>query len=100
MNTANLQLEGLYLAIAAINKALVAKGILSHDEVNTALQTAEEAAISDERNEELSTSNRDSLAFGPRVLRIANNCPADALISFSDLARMVGRTKEPFNDQL
>ncbi len=48
MNIANLQLEGLCLAIAAINHELVAKGVLSQDEMDTALRKAEAAAIGDE----------------------------------------------------
>ena len=41
MNTANLQLEGLYLSIAALNNALVQKGVLSREEVNHALRIAD-----------------------------------------------------------
>ena len=38
MNIANLQLEGLYLALAAINNALVEKGVLSREEMSLALR--------------------------------------------------------------
>src|SRR5690606_9818912 len=73
MNTANLQLEGLYLVIAAINDALISKGLLSREEIDDALKRAEQAAIGDERSmEELSPSNRDAVAFSARLLRIAN----------------------------
>lgn len=49
MNVANLQLEGLMMAIAAVNNALVHKGLLSVDEVDIALRRAEAAMTSDER---------------------------------------------------
>lgn len=49
MNVANLQIEGLCLAIAALNRALVEKGLLSRTEIESALQTAEVTARSDDR---------------------------------------------------
>lgn len=49
MNVANLQLEGLCLAIAAINHALVEKGILSQLEIDEALRKAEATARGDNR---------------------------------------------------
>ena len=38
MNTANLQLEGLLMAIAAVNQALVAKGMLATEEIDRSLE--------------------------------------------------------------
>ena len=74
MNTANLQLEGLYLAVAAMNNLLA---------------------------EELSLANRDAMAFSIRLLRLANDTVAvGENASFSDLARAVGATKRPYNDQM
>lgn len=43
MNTANLQLEGLYLVVAALIEALVSKGVLSREDVDEALKRAEQA---------------------------------------------------------
>jgi hypothetical protein len=101
MNAANLQLEGLCLAITALNQALVAKGVLTQDEVDGALRTAEAAARSDERFEEkLSPANRDAICFPIRVLQLANTCGAEKPWSFSHLARLVGETKQPYNDQM
>ena len=72
MNTANLQLEGLYLVVAALNNALVKKGILSRDEIELAA----------------------------RLLALANRTASeDEISTFSELARMVATTKEPYNDQ-
>jgi hypothetical protein len=102
MNTANLQLEGLYLAVAAINAVLVKKGILSRDEIDFALSQAEQTAINDDRSmEDLSPANRDAVAFPMRLLRIANESAPDGdLPSFGTLAKLVGQTKMPYNDQL
>ncbi|MGB3386437.1 MAG: hypothetical protein WBA88_00485 [Pseudaminobacter sp.] len=102
MNTANLQLEGLYLAIASINNLLVSKGILSVEEIDTALRRAEANATSDENIVEvMSPANRDAVCFPIRFLQLANNSGSEHEIpSFSELARMVGQTKEPYNDQM
>lgn len=98
MNTANLQLEGLYLAIAAINRALVAKGILGSDDIARALSVAEATAIGDDRMAEgLSSQQRDAVCFPIRVLRLANEGKAD--VSFSALARQVGLTKPEYGDE-
>ncbi len=101
MNTANLQLEGLYLVVAALNEALVEKGVLGRDEIDQALRLAEETAIGDDRAvEDLSPSNRDAVAFPARLLALANRMGSEGgIASFSELARMVGSTKEPYNDQ-
>lgn len=100
MNTANLQLEGLVMAIASITKALVANGSLTTEEVDKALATAEQTALGDDRvAEDLSSANRDAILFPLRVLRAANNSAGDETLGFAELARMVGTTKQPHNDQ-
>lgn len=101
MNTANLQLEGLYLAVAAINDLLVGKGLLSREEIDLALWRAEANATSEERMaEDMSPANRDAVCFPIRLLRLANERrPGEEPLSFSELARLVGETKEPYNDQ-
>lgn len=102
MNTANLQLEGLYLVIASLTDALIAKGIMSHGEIDDVLRRAEQAAINDDRStEELSPANRDAIAFPARLLRVANaEGGGPRGLSFHRLARKVGETKRPYNDQL
>ena len=95
MNTANLQLEGLYLAVAAVNRALVQKGVLTSGEVDAALDAAEISA-GNERPNGISTANRDAVRFPIRLLRLANQSDADETIpGFSELARAVGETKDP-----
>jgi hypothetical protein len=101
MNTANLQLEGLLMAVAAVNQALVAKGLLTTEELDRALAISEQTALGDDRvNEDLSPANRDAVAFPARLLRLANNMAGDSDVpGFAELARMVGETKGRHNDQ-
>ena len=102
MNTANLQIEGLLLAVAAVNQALVSKGVLTAEELDRALAVSEQTAIGDDRvAEDLSPANRDAVVFPARLLRLANNMAGEEGIpGFAELARMVGETKGPHNDQL
>ena len=98
MNIANLQLEGLYLAVAAINETLVQKGILTREDVSLALRRAEQTTLGDDRSDSLSSAEQDAAAFGPRVLMLANEA-GGSLPSFSELARQVGTSKKPHPDQ-
>lgn len=99
MNVANLQIEGLCMAIIAINHALVEKGMLTQLELNRALKKAEAIARSDERFVEgLNPSSRDAVCFPIRILDAANKETTPRSSTFSELARMVGETKEPYND--
>jgi len=101
MNTANLQLEGLYLAIAAMHETLINKGIVTRAEVDDAMRSAERTAMNDHRSiENLRPAERDALAFPARLLRMANATVAEgAALSFSALARRVGSVKAPLGDQ-
>jgi hypothetical protein len=99
MNTANLQLEGLYLVIAALNNALVAKGMMSREEIDMSLRVAEETARGDPECTDMSEPNRDAVAFPARLLRLANNGASDGQIQpFSELAKLVGQLKEDGGD--
>ncbi|MEP9374289.1 hypothetical protein [Mesorhizobium sp. KR1-2] len=102
MNTANLQLEGLYLAMAAINEILVRKGILTGEEIDIALRRAEANATGDNHIiEDMSPANRDAVCFPIRFLQLANNNGSGRdMPSFSELTKMVGQTKQPYNDQM
>lgn len=101
MNVANLQIEGLLMAVAAINNALVHKGLLSVDEIELALARTESALKGDERlYEDMSPANRDAVCFPVRLLRLANMTQGEVgTMSFSELARTVGETKQAYNDQ-
>ncbi|ESY70096.1 hypothetical protein NKJ90_10995 [Mesorhizobium sp. M0051] len=101
MNVANLQLEGLLMAVASINRLLVQKGVLTAEEIDLALRKTEACETSQERSEAMSASSRDAINFPLRLLELANQCqPEVDMPSFSKLARMVGKIKEPYNDQL
>jgi hypothetical protein len=101
MNSANLQLEGLYLVVAAMHETLINKGLVSRQEVDDAMRAAEQTAINDNRSiESLRPAERDALAFPARLLRMANSTVAEGeALSFSALARRVGSVKMPYNDQ-
>lgn len=101
MNVANLQIEGLLMAIAAINNALVHKGLLSMDEIELALARTESSLTGDERfYEDMSPANRDAVCFPVRLLRLANMSQGEVgVMSFSELTRAVGETKQAYNDQ-
>lgn len=102
MNVANLQLQGLVLAVASLNRMLVRRGIVSIDDVDDALHRAESNLSSEERTfEDLSPANRDALLFPIRVLRAANRAQDGADFPlFSELAKAVGRDKRPYGDQV
>jgi hypothetical protein len=102
MNVANLQLEGLLMAVASLNDLLVGKGVLSAADIDLALRQVEASMTADERlYEDMSPSNRDAVCFPVRLLLAANGARNEAHApSFSDLTRRVGRMKEPYNDQM
>ena len=96
MNTANLQLQGLYLAIAAVNNALVAKGVLTREEVDLALREAETTSLDDYRTGDLIAPNREAMAFAARFLHIVNQTASGGeMPPFSDIAKQVAETKKP-----
>jgi hypothetical protein len=95
MHVANLQLQGLLIAIAAMNRALVRKGILSAGEIDEALREAEASFAHDGHvQEDMSPSNRDAVCFPIRLLQAANLSQSDSsLRTFEALARDVGESK-------
>ena len=102
MNVANLQLEGLIMALASINRALVAKGLISPEEIDEALRKAEAGLTGEERAiEDLTPSYRDAVCFPIRLLQLANAAHSEGeLPAFSALTRTVGQTKGHYNDQM
>lgn len=92
MNTANPQLEGLYLAVAAVNRLLVDKGLVSHEEIQDRLQAVERAVLADEKPLSISSSHQKAVAFPVRVLLLANEADQQGKkFCFDDLAREIGR---------
>ncbi|HEV7717497.1 MAG TPA: hypothetical protein VGO70_00815 [Arsenicitalea sp.] len=101
MNPANLQLEGLYLAIAALVTSMRENNVLSADQIDAALDRAETLALSDpERIGALSPSNMEAICFPIRLLRLANRTPSEEIANFSDMARIVGQTKDILRAEL
>jgi hypothetical protein len=94
MNTANLQLEGLYLTIAALARTLIDKGILAREDMDAVVTRAEKGVRNDERYEKLSPAERDVVAFPARFLSAAIGTGSGSdFASFSEVARLIGKTK-------
>jgi hypothetical protein len=95
MNTANLQLEGLLLALSAVVGLLRRKGIVTDAELEAALGEAELAALTDEaRPGGLSLANVEAVLFPIRYLRAAGKgLPHEAVLPFSRVATRVGQSK-------
>jgi hypothetical protein len=95
MNTANLQLEGLLLALSAVVGVLRRKGIVSDAELDAALSEAESAAMKDDaRPEGISAANVEAVLFPIRYLRAASKgLPEEAVLPFSRIATKVGQAK-------
>ena len=91
MNTANLQMEGMLLALAALCEALKSKGLLDAEEIAAALASAEKGAGSCGMG--LSESNREAVRFPIRFLRLAIQRDGAAL-DYASLAADIGRSKD------
>jgi hypothetical protein len=93
MNTANLQLEGVYAILAALFGAVQDKGLLSAQELDHLLAGVE-AAAEHSRPPELREANVEAIRFPARLLRCALRAGAEGRVySFSQLASEVGQRK-------
>jgi hypothetical protein len=95
MNTANLQLEGLYLVLATLLDAMCEKGIFQREEIDALLTKTELALRADaNRPQEVRDANVDAICFPVRLLRQALQVSSDeGKLSFADLASRVGQAK-------
>ncbi len=95
MNTANLQLEGLYVVVAALLVALREKGIFEGRELDDLLAETEAALIADPgRSAEMRDANVEAIRFPVRLLRQAVQASGEGRsLSFMELATRVGQTK-------
>jgi hypothetical protein len=95
MNTANLQLEGIYAILAALVGAMREKGLLGSDEIDQLLAGVEKSLASDpHRPAELRGANIDAICFPARFLRLALQASAEGNeVSFAQVAGRVGLTK-------
>ena len=97
MNSANLQLEGLYAVLAELLATLQAKGVLDVGDTDTLLRRAEQTAGDDaERRDGLSLAEFEAVLFPIRLLMEANRASErDQRLGFSELAKIVGQMKPP-----
>lgn len=94
MNTANLQLEGLLVAISSLVETMRRKGLLTQQEIEDALSNAEAAVGADpQRPPEVSASNVDAICFPIRFLKLAMAATPGSHMFFSETTAMVGETK-------
>ena len=94
MNTANLQLEGLYAALSALMNALRQSGAVNEADIDAALADVEDSVTADRSRADLSPANLDAIAFPIRYLRLANRLGAEGSYpSFAELTARVGREK-------
>lgn len=100
MNVANLQIEGLLMAVASINEVLVQKGFLTRDEVDEALQQAGVSLAGEGRlYADMSPANRSAVCFPIRFLQSANHAQDRTSVpSFYNVARAVGQTSAPYGE--
>ena len=88
MNTANLQLKGILLAVNSLLGVLKNKGVLNQQELDDALQEAENTAAREAgARGELSRSNSEATFFPIRFLREANKNSGQ--VSFSSITQLV-----------
>jgi hypothetical protein len=86
MNTANPQLEGLYLAISALVRRMIEKGLLEADDLHQAMAEARKVAEEDMRTSSLSEANRKAVMFPIDLLDKADG----DVETFRMLARRIG----------
>jgi len=96
MNTANLQLEGLYVAVTALAEALREKGLLSAEEIARSLERAETVAWQAASEKDISAANIGAIIFPIRYLKVAVEASSRGQhMPFHEVARIVGETKLP-----
>lgn len=95
MNTANLQLEGVYAVLAALIGALRDKGVMHSGEIDRLLADVEQSLASDpRRSNDMREANVEAICFPARFLRLAlQDSSVGEPFSFVQLASRVGQTK-------
>ncbi len=95
MNTANLQLEGLYVVLSSLLISLRDKGVFETGELESLLGQTEERLASDpNRTAQLRDANVEAICFPARYLRQALQTSAQGgSQSFAELATRVGQGK-------
>lgn len=98
MNPANLEIEGVLLAVEALQRLLVEKGLIGAGELDEVLHNAEASFTGDARLSQLPPPSRDAVVLPIRFLReaLASAEPQ----SFATLVRRLGEKKSRYNDQM
>lgn len=94
MNTANLQLEGLLLAVSRLLETARRKGLLTQQEIEAALKEADLAARQETQARNLSRAQAEGVRFPIRFLLAATNLSAGSSPTFGDTAALVGEEKD------
>jgi hypothetical protein len=93
MNPANLQLEGVLMALYGLLGVIKNKGVLNSQEIEEALETAEASILADPaRVSDLSDAQLAGILFPIRFLRHANTA-SNTMESFTTIVQLVGETK-------
>ncbi len=95
MNTANLQLDGVYAVLAALFQALSDKAVLSEAEIGALLTDVERRIAGDAgRPAEVRSSNVEAMRFPVRFLKIAlQESSQGRSPSFAEVAAQVGQSR-------
>lgn len=91
MNTANLQLEGLMLAVAALLGEMKRKGSLDDRQIEQALDLAEQGAS--RRTTDIPAANAEAILFPIRFLREAL-LRAERELDYQSLVVEIGRARD------
>lgn len=94
MNTANLQLEGVLLALSRLLETMRHKGLITSGEIEAALAAAEDAARRDAASRSISPAQAEGVLFPIRFLREAANRQEGLPATFSDIAAAIGESKD------
>ncbi len=97
MNTANLQLEGVYLVLSALIEALVAKGVFQKAEMVVILSEVERRIGADKsRPTEVRGANVEAAQFPARFLKSAMVGAAEGgKPSFAEVVSLIKETRRP-----
>jgi hypothetical protein len=94
MNTANLQLEGLLVALTHLVGVLQRKGLMTHEEVRDALAQAEKTALGHaDRGGQLREANQQAILFPIRYLAEATSSHAQGR-PYREITADIGRDKD------
>ena len=94
MNTANLQLEGLLLAVSNLIEMLRRKGLVTQQEIEETLNEALGAARRDADGRNISPAQGAGMEFPIRFLLTATNLSDGPPQTFSEVAAMIGETRD------